>query len=138
MIVLDTNVLSEVMKTTPEPAVAAWMLTLPRADLATTAINEAEVLMGIALLPTGKRRDGLASAALAVIGLFAGRILTFDSAAAVHFADIMETRRRAGRRVAEMDALIAAIARSHGCTLATRNTPDFDDIGLPMVNPWGV
>jgi toxin FitB len=138
MIVLDTNVLSEVMKTTPDSAVAAWMLMQPRADLATTAINEAELLMGIARLPTGKRRVGLANAALGVIGLFAGRILPFDSAAAVHFADIIETRRRAGRRVAEMDALIAAIARSRGATLATRNTPDFDDIGLALVNPWGV
>ena len=69
-----------------------------------------------------------------MIGPFAGRILAFDSAAAVHFADIMETRRRAGRRVAEMDALIAAISRSRGYT--TRNTADFDDLGLGLANPW--
>jgi toxin FitB len=138
MIVLDTNVLSEVMKTSPDAAVAAWMRSLGRADMATTAINEAEVLMGIALLPPGKRRVDLVNAALAVIGLFAGRILSFDSAAAVHFADIMETRRRAGRRVAEMDAMIAAIARSRSGTLATRNTADFDGIGLTLANPWGV
>jgi toxin FitB len=94
------------------------------------------MLRGITMLPIGKRRAALELGAQTVISHFTGRILPFDSTAALHFADIMETRRRAGRRVGEMDAMIAAIARSRGYTLATRNSADFNDIGVTFVDPW--
>ncbi len=136
MIVFDTNVLSEVMRTDPNISVANWMMALPATQVATTSICEAEVLWGIHQLPKGRKRAELAAAAKNAITLFSGRILPFDSIAAPDFADIMETRQRAGRRVGEMDAMIAAIARSRGYVLATRNTVDFTDIGLELVNPW--
>jgi toxin FitB len=136
MIVLDTNVISEEMKTEPDPRVHAWFLMQPVASLFTTAVCEAEILWGIHQLPQGKKRAALAAAAQNVLGLFAGRILPFDSSAAPHFADIMEMRRRAGRRVGEMDPMIAAVTRSRGFALATRNTVDFDDNWIKLINPW--
>jgi predicted nucleic acid-binding protein len=137
MIVLDTNVLSEAWRPKPSAKVLGWMRSQPSARLFTTAITEAELLYGVALLPDSKRRRALESAVRLIFAEdLAGRVLPFDSAAAREYADIAAARRRAGRRMPEADAQIAAIARSRGAALATRNVEDFADCGLTVVSPW--
>ena len=138
MIVLDTNVVSELMKSAPEPAVMAWIDAIPGATLFLSAVTQAEILYGVALVPEGKRREGLALAArTAFETYFRGRILPFDSEAAEAFAELAAGRRRAGRPISQADAQIAAIARSRGAVLATRNVPDFEGCGVEIVDPWG-
>jgi predicted nucleic acid-binding protein len=137
MIVLDTNVLSEIMRPEPSPRVVAWMGAQSAADVYTTSITEAEVLHGLMLLPSGKRRDALETAATSMFEEdFAGRILGFGSDAAPLYARIASDRRRAGRPISHFDAQIAAIARLAGAALATRNTADFEGCGLHVVDPW--
>jgi predicted nucleic acid-binding protein len=137
MIVLDTNVLSELMRSQPGAAVFAWVAAQPRTGLYTTSVNKAEILYGIAVMPEGRRRSALAAAAEAMfIDDFAGRVLPFDEAAAVHYADIVATRRREGRPIEAFDAEIAATARVAGAELATRDVGDFAGCGLILVNPW--
>lgn len=139
MIVLDTNGLSELMRPTPEERVMAWLSGQPVAGVFTTTITEAEILYEIRLLPSGKRGYGLEEA---VAGMFredfAGRVLSFDNAAAHAFAAIAADRRRVGKPISQLDAQIAAIGRSRGAELATRNAADFADCGLRVVNPWKV
>ena len=137
MIVLDTNVLSETLRPKPSANVLTWMRSEPVSSLFTTTITEAELLYGIELLAPGKRRQSLE----AVVGLIftddlAGRILPFDSAAAREYAEIAAARRRAGRSISEADARIAAIARSRGAALATRNVEDFAGCELQVIDPW--
>src|SRR5262249_54720637 len=121
----------------PSPKVLDWMRSEPPAALFTTAISEAELLYGIALLPMGRRRRSLEAVLIQILEEdFAGRILPFDSAAAREFADIAATRRRAGRPIGEADARIAAIARSRGAALATNNVADFVDCGVTVIDPW--
>jgi predicted nucleic acid-binding protein len=137
MIVLDTNVLSEVLRPAPEPRVLAWLDEQPANSVFTTAITQGEILYGIRLLADGQRRRRLWDAANAIFDDdFAGRVLGFDSDAAGHYAQIGASRRAAGRPISQFDATIAAIARSHGATLATRNTKDFDGCSVEVVNPW--
>jgi toxin FitB len=136
MIVLDTNVLSEVMKPRPAAEVAGWMLRERGDRLYTTAVCEAEIHLGIALLPDGRRKQELETAALRVLALLSGRILVFDSSAATQFARIVADRRRVGRPIEDFDAQIAAITLSRGMMLATRNGPDFVGTGLALVDPW--
>ena len=137
MIVVDTNVLSEVFRPQPSERVRVWMSGQPADSLFTTAICEAEILYGVALLPAGRRRSALEKAAKAVFSEdFEGRVLGFDSLAARAFTEIATTRRRLGRPIAEFDAQIAAIARSAGAAVATRNEEDFTDCGIDIINPW--
>ena len=137
MIVLDTNVLSELMRSQPAAAVFAWVAAQPRAVLYTTSVNKAEILYGIAALPDGRRRAGLAAAAEAMFtDDFAGRVLPFDEEAAVHYAEIVAARRREGRPIEAFDAQIAATARVADAELATRDVGDFAGCGLTLVNPW--
>jgi len=137
MIVLDTNVLSELMRSQPGAAVFAWVAAQPRAALYTTSVNKAEIFYGISVLPEGRRRSALAAAAEAMfIDDFAGRVLPFDEAAALHYADIVAARRREGRPIEAFDAQIAAMARVAGAELATRDVGDFAGCGLILVNPW--
>ena len=136
MIVLDTNVLSEEMRTAPEPKVHAWLQAQDPALVFTTAVTEAELLYGIAVLPDGKRKTELVAAAQRVLALFAERILPFDSAAAAELAEILVLRRQLGRPIASHDAQIASIARSRGMSLATRDLGDFADCGVMLIDPW--
>ncbi len=137
MILLDTNVLSELMRPQPNPAVVAWV-NAQSSGAQVSAITQAEISLGIALLPDGKRRDVLAVAARQMFEEdFAARCLPFDSLAAEHFALIVAERRHIGRPISTQDAQIAAIALAHNMPLATRNTDDFKAIpGLALVNPW--
>jgi hypothetical protein len=137
MIILDTNVVSEVVRSEPSTSVARWMSAQRAATLFTTAVCEAEIRYGIALLPPGKRRSALATAAGAIFAEeFSGRILPFDSAAAPEFAEIAARRRAAGRPIGDFDCQIAAIARVYGAAIATRNVIDFVDCGVDLVDPW--
>jgi predicted nucleic acid-binding protein len=137
MIVLDTNVLSEVLGPTPAARVVQWLNEQPRASVFTTTVTRGEILYGIRVLPPGKRRDGLQEAAIKIFDVdLAGQVLTFDSTAADEFAEISAARRAAGRTIAQLDALIAGIARSRGAALATRNVSDFEGCGIEIVNPW--
>ncbi|HEY7352570.1 MAG TPA: type II toxin-antitoxin system VapC family toxin [Terriglobales bacterium] len=138
MTILDTNVISEIMASSPSEATVAWFARARAADeLFTTTITVAEVLYGIELLPAGKRREKLNYEAEATFTQdFAGRILGFNEQAARRFAQVASSRRKAGRPIAEFDAQIAAIAYVHGAVLATRNTADFESCGIRLVNPW--
>jgi predicted nucleic acid-binding protein len=137
VIVLDTNVLSEVLRSSPSARVRKWMSDQHPANLFTTAISEAEMLYGIAVMATGQRRAALQRAIAAIfVEDFAGRVLPFDSMAAASYAEIAAERRKSGQPVAAFDAQIAAIARSRGASVATRNASDFAGCGIPIVDPW--
>jgi toxin FitB len=137
MIVVDTNVLSELAKLSPSPAVLAWFEAQPLADLFTTSITQAEVHIGIEIMPPGKRRDAIQSAAdTAFDTQFAGRVLPFDSQAAQAVGRIVADRRKIGCPIEVMDAQIAAIALSHRAIIATRDAADFAHCGVRIVNPW--
>jgi toxin FitB len=137
VIVLDTNVLSEVMSSSPDPAVRRWLARQLSHQLFTTSVSMAEILQGIELLPQGKRRAGLLVAAQTMFtGLFSGRVLAFHEDAARAFAPIAVNRRTRGSPISLFDAQIAAITRASGATLATRDTADFEDCGVALVNPW--
>ena len=137
MIVLDTNVLSELMRSAPAESVMRWMAAQPAASLYTTSVTQAEILHGILLLPSGRRRNGFEAAAEAMFKEdFAGRILAFGSDAARLYASIAAERQRAGRPISHFDAQIAATARSAGAAIATRNVPDYDGCGVKVIDPW--
>lgn len=137
MIILDTNVVSELMRATPAERVVSWIGAQPASTLYTTSITQAEILHGIMLLPSGKRRVAIAAAADSMfIDDFGGRILAFGSDATHPYARIATTRRHAGHPISQFDAQIAAIAHSAGATVATRNVADFDGCGVKVVNPW--
>ncbi len=140
MIVLDTNVLSELTKPAPDASVTAWVARQRRADLCTTAISEAELAFGVALLPKGRRREALAHAVARLLaeGL-GGRVLAFDRTAAAAYGEIAAGRRASGLPVATADGQIAAIARARGATvLATRDVGGFEGCGVRVVDPWRV
>jgi predicted nucleic acid-binding protein len=137
MFILDTNVLSNAMAAHPAPAVAAWIAGQPLELLFTASICQAEILSGIAILPQGRRRASLEAAANAIFrDDFAGRVLPFDGEAAVAYADVFSARRRAGRPAATADLMIAAIARTKGASVVTRDIGDFEDCGLTVIDPW--
>ena len=137
MIVLDTNVLSEIMLASPNPGVYLWASQQPNDQLYTTAISMAEIFRGIELLPTGKRRSDLLATAESVFGSsLLGRVLAFDENAARTFAFIAVDRRLRGKPISLFDAQIAAIAKVREATVATRNVRDFEGCGVPLVNPW--
>lgn len=135
---LDTNVLSELMRGQPAAAVLDWFAQNARSAMYTSAITQAEVLTGIALLPAGQRRTALATAAEQMFEQdFVDHCLAFDVAAAKHYAVVVAARTRQGQPISTEDAQIAAIALATGLTVATRNTKDFENIeGLTLANPW--
>ncbi len=137
MIILDTNVVSEGLKPLPSGTVLGWLAAQIPSEVFTTTITLAEVLYGVEALPQGKRRTRLFGAIERIFALdFAGRILPFDEDAARMFAIIVASRDAAGRPIPPLDAMIAAIARTHRATVATRNTADFEDCGIPLIDPW--
>ena len=137
MIILDTNVLSEVMRPQPSPAVLRWLEGQRPLELFTTTISQAEILYGIELLPKGKRRNALWAEAESMFEEdFAGRVLPFDSDAAHAFALVVAERRGIGRPISDFDAEIASIARSRVAAVATRDTNDFANCGIKVLNPW--
>ena len=137
MYVIDTNVASELMRPSPAPAVTAWIASQDAEELYLTAVSEAELLYGVAIVPAGRRRNELEAAMHRWLDTgFAERILPFDSAAARAYADIAAGRRSAGRPISPADCQIAAIARCLGMAVATRNVRDFRDIGVEIVDPW--
>jgi hypothetical protein len=134
---LDTNVLSELLRAAPDPAVLSWVSAQPADSLFVSSVTQAEMLLGARLLPAGKRRNTLESALQAMFDEdFAQRVLPFDSGAVPAYVDVVSTRRSAGRPISQFDAQIAAIALHYGAKLATRNTGDFEGCGLALVNPW--
>lgn len=137
MIVLDTNVVSELMRPAPAPAVEAWVSRRAAATLFLSAVSEAELSYGVAIMPTGRRRGAVEAAIETMLREdFAGRVLPFDSDAARAYAAIAADRRATGDPIALADAQIAAIARSRGMAVATRNTGDFTDVGVDLLDPW--
>ncbi len=137
MTIVDTNVISELMRPEPDLRVAAWTRLQPYGELFTTSVSEGELRYGIAILPAAKRRRHLAPIADEIFSTaFAGRILPFDRAAAAAFSEIGARRREAGNPIDSLDCQIAAIARTHAATVATRDTRDFQDCGVSVINPW--
>ena len=136
MIVLDTNVLSEVVRLSPSPRVVRWLVEQGPASVFTTSITQAEMLYGLETLPAGKRRSVLQVALEKIFGEFHGRIVPFDEDAARAFAKIVAARDALGRPISQFDGMIAAIAHSRHAALATRNAADFQDCGLRIVDPW--
>ena len=137
MFLPDTNILSAVMGTRPDRQVANWMEEQPPDLLFTAAVCQAEILSGITVLPKGRRREALEMAALAMFREdFAGRILPFDTDAAVIYAELFALRRSAGRPAATADLMIASIARACGASVVTRDMGDFEGCGLALINPW--
>ena len=138
MIIADTNVVSELMLPLPSQRVRTWINEQRQNDeVWLTAVNAAEIMYGIELLPKGKRRDDLLLAAEAMLATeFVDRVLSFDESAARAFAEIAAARRLMGRPISEFDAQIASIARANDAALATRNTADFEGCGIRLVNPW--
>ena len=137
MIVIDTNVVSELMRAAPNQAVLDWFGHRAASDLHISAVTEAELRRGIAILPEGRRRDTLADAINAMVTEdFADRVLAFDGPAAVAFAAIFAERRAIGRPISFPDCQIAATARARGAAVATRNIGDFEGCGIDVVNPW--
>ncbi|ABD89676.1 type II toxin-antitoxin system VapC family toxin [Rhodopseudomonas palustris] len=137
MIVLDTNVISELMRAKPDAAVMAWFGQQPIAGVFTTTLTQAEIFYGLALVPEGRRRDQLIAAARPIFEIdLAGRVLPFDTDAADAYPAIAASRRHGGHPISQIDAQIAAIVRSRGARLATRNVADFADCGIAVVDPW--
>ena len=138
MTLLDTNVVSELMRPAPEPKVLDWLDAQPAADVWISAVTVGEIRLGLALLPDGQRKLRLTGLAEAMFHEdFADSCLSYDAPAAAEYAEIVASRTRLGRPISVEDAQIAAIARAGGLTLATRNTKDFSDIEkLSLINPW--
>jgi toxin FitB len=138
MIILDTNVVSEPLKPQPDPKVLAWLDAQAPETLYITSINLAELASGIAVLPAGRKRTALQNALdQRMMPLFEGRILHFDAKAAHVFATLSAKLQVSGGTISFADCAIAAIALTHGFTLATRNTRDFKNTGITLLDPWG-
>ncbi len=137
MIVLDTNVISELMRARPDPRVLAWVDEQPAVEVYLTAVTAAELRYGVARLATGRRKAELAERIQRTLEEeFSGRILPFDDDAATHYGDVVVDRERQGAVTSMADAEIAAICRSHSANLATRNTRDFTHTGIVVIDPW--
>jgi predicted nucleic acid-binding protein len=139
MFVLDTNVLSAMMRLQLEPRVAAWIVAQPADLLFTTSLSQAEILSGLAIMVEGRRRLDLQAAARAMFQEdFDGRVLPFDTEAATAYAGIFAARRWADRPAATLDLMIASIAQSRGASVVTRDTSGFEGCGITLINPWDI
>lgn len=133
--VLDTNVLSEATKAAPDPRVQTWFAS-NQSDLWLPSVALAELRGGAALMDRGKRRDALEQQFDAIENAFSDRLLGFDAATSRCYALVLESAKKAGKPILTADAMIAAIARQHGMSVATRDLRDFAGAGVPLVNPW--
>jgi predicted nucleic acid-binding protein len=139
VIVLDTNVVAELMRNAPEPAVVRWVDAFDAADMFITAVTAAELMYGVARLPEGRRKERLSVKVSALVAEdFADQVLPFDEPAAVHYGNIVASRERSGRPISMADAQTAAICRHWSAGLATRNVTGFADTGVHVVNPWDI
>ena len=137
MFVLDTNVLSAMMRPQLEPDITAWMAGQPEELIFTTSISYAEIFTGLTIMAEGRRRRDLEMAATAMfLDDFEGRVLPFDMEAATAYSDIFAARRRAGKPTSTLDLMIASVARSHGASVVTRDVSGFEGCGLTLINPW--
>ena len=136
MILIDTNVLSELMRPSPDPWVVAWINGVQPGEAATTAITIAEIDLGLQRLPRGKRRARLEEILHSLLVDIAPDVLPFDGDAAGHYARISQSRDAAGRPIDQLDCMIAAICAARAATLATRNERDFEGTGIRVTNPW--
>lgn len=137
MIILDTNVISEIMRPTPDPAVGTWLAAQDSLDLTTTTITIGEIQRGIVRLPAGKRRKDLEARFSAFLEeAFSGRLLAFDKDAAFACAAVSAARERKGLHADAVDMMMAGVVKSAGARLATRNTSDFEECGIALTNPW--
>ncbi|GAB4094641.1 type II toxin-antitoxin system VapC family toxin [Brachybacterium horti] len=139
MIVLNTNVISEIFRPSPEPRVVEWLVSLT-GDVAITSITLAELLAGVRRLPNGQRKDELAQRIDEAVAPYRGSrsVLAFDDDAAERYAEVLASREAAGAPVSTADAQIAAICLANGATCATRNVKDFQHTGVELVDPWKV
>ncbi|HKR97906.1 MAG TPA: type II toxin-antitoxin system VapC family toxin [Candidatus Dormibacteraeota bacterium] len=137
MIILDTNVLSELARRRPDTAVLAWLDHQDATDVATTSVTLAELLYGVERLPRGRRRDRIAAVVDSLVSDdLGGRVHPFGTDSARHYAVIVAARERMGRPISALDAQIASICRSHEASIATRNVRDFSDTGVEIIDPW--
>jgi predicted nucleic acid-binding protein len=136
VIILDTNVVSELMRPSPAPAVLGWLHQQDSAELFTTAVTAAEIRYGIARLPEGRRKNDLARAANEVFAAFPDQVLPFDLKAATTYADLVARCERLGSPIDGFDGQIASICQVHGALLATRNVKDFHSTGIATADPW--
>jgi predicted nucleic acid-binding protein len=137
MIILDTDVLSALMREEPDKAVAAWLNDQSRISIWTTSITVLELQFGLQIMPSGRKRSQLMEALeILLADKIAERIAPFDAVAARRAADLMASRYRRGRPKELRDTMIAGIVLAHNATLATRNTPHFQDLSVPVINPW--
>ena len=137
MLILDTNVISELMNPQGSQTVKSWVNSQPRDRLFTTTITQAEILYGIAILPAGNRKKQLQDAAHRVFNeAFLNHLLVFDSESAANFASLSTDRRRQGNPISQFDAQIAAICRTHQAAIVTRNVDDFLNCQIELINPW--
>lgn len=136
MIIVDTNVASELMRVAPSPVVTSWVQARRSGELYTTAITLAEIGYGLERLPDGHRKVLLTAAATEIFSAFADQVLSFDAAAAAHYGPIVRRRERAGTPIEGFDAQLASICRAHDAALATRNVKDFEGTGIALIDPW--
>jgi len=136
MIILDTNVISEFARPTVSERVESWLAAQDPLELATTTVTEAELLAGIELMPNGRLRNEIARETLDFLNYLGPRVLAFDRDAAREYAAVVLQRRAARLATENADGQIAAIARLHGATVATRNIADFEHSGIRLINPW--
>lgn len=135
MIVLDTNVLSEPLRSAPDPGVLAWLAEITE-PVAITAVSVGELLVGVGRLPEGRWKDELRQAIETTVADFSASILPYDEDAARRYAELHRIRKAAGRPLSTEDGMIAAITAANGATLATRNTRDFELLGVDLLDPW--
>jgi predicted nucleic acid-binding protein len=139
MIVLDTNVISALMRTEPENPVVKWLDAQPAASVWITAITVMEIRFGLQTMPKGRRQEALIRAFdLMLKSMIEGRIASFDAEAGIHAAELMAQRKRKGRLTEVRDTMIAGIVLANRATLATRNTQHFEDLPLTVINPWEI
>ena len=136
MIILDTNVLSALMRQTPDKNVIVWLDKQPRTSIWTTAVTILEIRFGLQVMPLGKRRSLLIREFETVLDKIGYRVAPFDAAAAQQAGDLMASRQKKGRPGDLRDTMIAGIVLARHATLATRNITHFEDLSVPVINPW--